>query len=107
MRCRPSPGYGAFAASQAAARSLSQTLRAEFSHSGLRMMNVYVGPTDDEWHQPLPPPKVAPSALARSIVDGLIEGLEDVYCGDVARDLAERWRRDPGVLERELTGGGS
>jgi hypothetical protein len=33
-------------------------LRAEFLHSGLRMMNVYVGPTDDEWHQPLPPPKV-------------------------------------------------
>jgi NAD(P)-dependent dehydrogenase (short-subunit alcohol dehydrogenase family) len=93
----PSPGYGAFAASQAAARSLSQTLRAEFSHSGLRMMNVYVGPTDDEWHQPLPPPKVAPAALARSVVDGLIEGVEDVYCGDVARDLAERWRRDPGV----------
>ncbi|WP_193175144.1 SDR family NAD(P)-dependent oxidoreductase [Oricola nitratireducens] len=103
----PDPGYGVFAASQAAARSLSQTLRAEFSHSGLRMMNVYVGPTDDEWHQPLPPPKVTPAALARSIVDGLIEGLEEVYCGDVARDLAERWRRDPGVLERELTGGGA
>jgi hypothetical protein len=55
------------------------------------------GPTDDEWHQPLPPPKVAPKALARkSIVEAGCEGLEDVYCGDVAKDLAERWRRDPG-----------
>lgn len=103
----PDPAYGAFAASQAAARSLSQTLRAEFHHSGLRMMNVYVGPIDDEWHQPLPPPKVAPQALARSIVEGLVEGREEVFCGDVARDLAERWRHDPGILERELTGGGA
>ena len=68
-------------------------------------MNVYTGPTDDEWHQPLPPPKVAPVALARSVVQGLIDGLEDVYCGDVARDMAERWKRDAKVLEREMTGG--
>ncbi len=101
----PDAAYGAFSASQAAARSLSQTLRAEFRASGLRVMNVYTGPTDDEWHQPLPPPKVAPAALARSVVQGLIEGLEDVYCGDVARDMAERWKRDAKVLEREMTGG--
>lgn len=101
----PDPSYGGFSASQAAARSVSQTLRSEFRASGLRMMNVYTGPTDDEWHQPLPPPKVAPSALARAIVDGLIEGVEDVWCGDVAQDMAERWNRDAKVLEREMTGG--
>lgn len=101
----PDASFGAFSASQAAARSLSQTLRAEFRASGLRVMNVYTGPTDDEWHQPLPPPKVAPAALVRSIVQGLVDGVEDVYCGDVARDLAERWKRDAKVLEREMTGG--
>jgi short-subunit dehydrogenase/uncharacterized OB-fold protein len=103
----PDAGYGAFAASQAAARSISQTLRAEFRPSGLRVMNVYVGPTDDDWHQSLPPPKVAPNALARSVMSGLIEGLEDVYCGDVANNLAERWKVDAKVLEREMTGGGA
>ena len=103
----PDPAFGAFNASQAAARSIAQTLRAEFAPSGLRVACVYTGPTEDEWHQPLPPPKVAPKALARSIVDGLQKGLEDIYCGDVARDLAERWRSDPGLLEREITGGGA
>lgn len=98
------PAFGAFSASQAAALSISQTLRGEFRASGLRVMNVFTGPTDDEWHQPLPPPKVAPQALAKSVVNGLAEGLEDVFCGDVARDLEERWRRDAKVLERELTG---
>ena len=72
----PDPGFGSFAASQSAALSLSQSLRAEFRASGLRLMNVFVGPTEDEWHQPLPPPKVAPVALARSVVQGLIDGLE-------------------------------
>ncbi|PQO23345.1 short-chain dehydrogenase [Rhodobacteraceae bacterium WD3A24] len=96
------PDHATFCASQAAALSLSQALRAELRAGGVKVMNLYVGPTDDDWHQPLPPPKVAPAALARSLVAGLRDGLEEVHCGDVARDIAERWRRDPKVLEREI-----
>jgi NAD(P)-dependent dehydrogenase (short-subunit alcohol dehydrogenase family)/uncharacterized OB-fold protein len=103
----PDPAYGAFNASQAAARSVAQTLRAELAASGLRVSCIYTGPVDDEWHQPLPPPKVAPKALARGVVEALERGLEDHFVGDVARDIAERWRESPGVLEREITGGGA
>ena len=99
----PAPALGGLSASQAAAHSLSLTLRAEFRGAGLRVMNVFTGPTDDAWHQPSPPPKVTATALARDVARGLIEGLEDVYCGDAARDLIERLRRDPKVLELELT----
>jgi NADP-dependent 3-hydroxy acid dehydrogenase YdfG/uncharacterized OB-fold protein len=99
------PGFGAFSASQAAARSLSQNMRADFRGSGLRVMNVYSGATDDEWHQPVHPPKVAPAALAHSVVAGLRDGLEEVYCGDVAKDIAERFRENPGLLEHEVTAG--
>ncbi|MEL6205095.1 MAG: SDR family oxidoreductase [Pseudomonadota bacterium] len=99
------PGYGAFAASQAAARAVSLSMRGEVRSAGLRVMNVYTGPTDTSWFQPVPPPKVTATALARAVVDGLERGLEDVWCGDVARDMAERFRRDPKVLERELTMG--
>ena len=100
-----SPDYGCFSASNAAAYSLSQSLRGECRTSGLRVMNVFVGPTDDDWYQPLPPPKVLPAAVARSIVEGLRGGLEDVWCGDIAKDVRDRWRRDPKVLEREMTAG--
>ena len=98
-----SPSYGCFNASHAAARSLSQSLRAEFRQSGLRVMNVYTGPTEDDWHQPSPPPKVSPQALARSIVQGLRDGLEETLCGDIAKDVYQRFRADPSVLEREST----
>lgn len=104
----PEAGFGAFAASQAAARSISQSLRAEFRSSGMRVMNVYIGPSEGEaWFQPLPPPKVTPNAIARSVVAGLIEGLEDVTCGDIARDIYARWQADALLLEREMAGGGA
>ncbi|ABD54253.1 SDR family NAD(P)-dependent oxidoreductase [Jannaschia sp. CCS1] len=99
------PDYGCFSASNAAAYSLSQSLRGEFRSAGLRVMNVFVGPTDDDWYAPLPPPKVLPTGLARSVVDGLRDGLEDVWCGDIAKDMRDRWRRDAKVLEREMTFG--
>lgn len=98
------PAYGAFSAANAAAYSLSQCLRAELRAGGVRVMNVFCGPTEDEWHQPLPPPKVAPLALARATIAGLKDGLEDVFVGDVAKDLIDRWRAGPKILEREMTG---
>lgn len=100
------PDFGAFSAANAAAHSLSQCLRAEMRPGGVRVMNVYSGPTEDEWHQPLPPPKVAPAALAKAVVAGLRGGLEDVFVGDVATDLIDRWRAGPKILEREMTESG-
>jgi NAD(P)-dependent dehydrogenase (short-subunit alcohol dehydrogenase family)/uncharacterized OB-fold protein len=96
------PAFGSFSAASAAALSLSHCLRAELRPGGVRLLNAFTGPTDDPWHQPLPPPKVAPSALARAIVAGLRDGLEEIYVGDVARDLVDRWRASPKILEREL-----
>jgi NAD(P)-dependent dehydrogenase (short-subunit alcohol dehydrogenase family)/uncharacterized OB-fold protein len=101
------PAHGTFSASKAAALSLSQCLRAEMRPAGIRVINVFPGPIDDEWNQNLPPPKVAPAALASAIVTALREGIEDVYPGDVAQEWLERWRDNPKVLERELAAGGA
>jgi NAD(P)-dependent dehydrogenase (short-subunit alcohol dehydrogenase family)/uncharacterized OB-fold protein len=101
------PPHGTFSASKAAAHSLAQCLRAEMRPAGIRVVNIFPGPIDDEWNQNLPPPKLAPEALAASIVKALKEGIEDVYPGDVAQEWLERWRDNPKVLERELAAGGS
>jgi NAD(P)-dependent dehydrogenase (short-subunit alcohol dehydrogenase family)/uncharacterized OB-fold protein len=97
------PPHGTFSASKAAAHSLAQCLRAEMRPAGVRVVNVFPGPIDDEWNQLLPPPKLAPSALAKSMVKALQEGIEDVYPGDVAQEWLERWRDNPKALERELS----
>lgn len=101
------PPHGTFSASKAAAYSLAQCLRAEMRPAGIRVLNVFPGPIDDEWNQNVPPPKLAPSTLATAIVRGLRDGVEDIYPGEVAQEWRERWRDNPQVLERELaTGGG-
>ena len=97
------PPHGAFCASKAAAHSLAQCLRAEMRPAGVRVVNVFPGPIDDEWNQLLPPPKIAPAALAKAIVGALRDGIEDVYPGDVAQEWLARWRDNPKALERELS----
>lgn len=97
------PPHGTFSASKAAAQSLAQCLRAEMRPAGVRVVNVFPGPIDDEWNQLLLPPKIAPAALANAIVKALREGIEDVYPGDVAQEWLERWRDNPKALERELS----
>jgi len=104
----PDASFGAYGASQAAARSIGQSLRAEFAASGMRVMHLYVGPVEtDPWVEPLPPPKVTPAAMARALVGGLVDGLEEVVCGDIARDVYARWQADALLLEREMKGTGA
>ena len=97
------PPHGTFSASKAAAHSLAQCLRAEMRPTGVRVINVYPGPIDDEWNQLLLPPKIAPAALANAIVNALKQGTEDVYPGDVAQDWLARWRENPKALEVEAS----
>ncbi len=95
------PPHGTFSASKAAAHSLAQCLRAEMRPFGVRVINVYPGPIDDEWNQLLLPPTIAPAALANTVVDALKRGVEDSYPGDIAQDGLARWRENPKALERE------
>ncbi|HEY2400147.1 MAG TPA: SDR family NAD(P)-dependent oxidoreductase [Steroidobacteraceae bacterium] len=99
------PPLGTFSASKAAAHSLSQCLRAEMQRAGVRVINVFPGPIDDERNQSLSLPKLSPEALARATVKALQDGVEDVYPGDVAQEWLARWRENPKVLERELAEG--
>ena len=101
------PPHGTYSASKAAALSLAQCLRAEMQPAGIRVINLFPGPVDDEWNQLTPPPKIAPAALAQAVVKALRDGVEDAYPGDVAQEWLARWRENPKVLERELAVGGN
>ena len=96
------PPQGTYSASMAAALSLAQGLRAQLRAGGIRVLNVFPGPIDHEWNQELPPPKLAPRALAAAVVAGLRDGVDDLYPGDVAQEWRERWRADPKGMEHEL-----
>jgi len=96
------PAFGTYSASQAAALSLAQCLRAELAGGGVRVVNAFVGPLDDDWHQLVPPPKLAPALVARRIVDALRRGQEDVPIGAVAEEIAQRLAENPKEIERGI-----
>lgn len=97
------PSHGTYSASKAAALSLAQCLRAEMTPANVRVINVFPGPIDDEWNQMMPPPKLAPQAVARAIIGALQGSVEDVFPGDVAQDWLARFRDNPKALEREMS----
>jgi NAD(P)-dependent dehydrogenase (short-subunit alcohol dehydrogenase family)/uncharacterized OB-fold protein len=96
------PAFGAYSASQAACLSLSHCLRAELRPGGVKVVNLFTGPVDTEWFQTVPPPKVAPRAVAQAMVSALKNGLEEIYVGDVAEEIRQRLASNPKALEREL-----
>ncbi len=96
------PPHGTYSASKAAAWSLSQNLRTELRPAGVRVINLFPGPVDDEWDQLEMPPKLSAAALAAAAVEALKGSVEDVYPGDVAQDWLARNLESPKTLEREL-----
>ena len=99
------PEMAGYAAAHAAALSLSHSLRAQLGGGGVRLMTVLSGPTEDDWFQLAPQPKVTGKALADAVVGGLMRGLEEMVVGDVARDLTARLAENPKSVERDLSQG--
>ena len=97
------PAFATYSASVAAAWSLSQCLRNDLLEGGVKVVNVFPGPLEDEWQQLLPPPKLTPEALANAVVKALVDGVEDVYPGAVAQEIHARLRENPKEVERELS----
>ncbi len=96
------PAYGVFSSVEAACLSAAQTLRSELRPGGVKVVNVFSGPLENEWFQTVPPPKVAPAALAKAVIAALRAGIEDAFVGEVAQDIRARLAVNPKALEREL-----
>jgi len=94
------PASAVYAAAQAAELSLAQSLRGEMSQGGVRVCNVFSGPMEEPWFEDMPPPKVAPAAVAKAVLKALTEGLEDIYIGDIAAEFRDRMLRNPKETER-------
>ena len=95
----PDGGYPAVSAAHAATlahiRALRPTLRP------LKLINAFVGPLDDAWHQGLLPPKVSPAQLSAGVIAALQQGLEEIAVGDIARHTLARWHDNAAITLRE------
>lgn len=93
------PHVASYAASKAAAWSLTQALRGLLAPQGTLVIGVFPAFVDTDMARRVPFPKLAPKDLAASVIDALHAGTEDVYPGDAAR-IANDLQRDPKSVER-------
>jgi NAD(P)-dependent dehydrogenase (short-subunit alcohol dehydrogenase family) len=96
------PMYGSLSASKAAALSLTQGVRAELAKQGTLVVAVMPGAVDTEMERNFPPPKLPPGDAARAALDGVEQGLEEVYPGDMANGMSQGLAGDAKAVEKDL-----
>lgn len=79
------PGAGAYAASKAAAWSLTDSARLELADQGTHVVGVHMGLVDTDMAAGMDAPKISPSALAAAGLDAIESGLDEVLADDWAR----------------------
>jgi NAD(P)-dependent dehydrogenase (short-subunit alcohol dehydrogenase family) len=94
------PLMGSLCASKAAALSLTQGVRAQLAPQGTVVLAVMPGAVDTDMTKDFPPPKMDPADVASAVMDAIEAGLEEVYPGDMAIDIARRLAADPKGVEK-------
>jgi NAD(P)-dependent dehydrogenase (short-subunit alcohol dehydrogenase family) len=76
------PGAGAYAASKAAAWSLTDSARLELADQGTHVVGVHMGLVDTDMAAGVEAPKISPAALAAAGLDAIESGLDEVLADD-------------------------
>ena len=79
------PGAGAYAASKAAAWSLTDSTRLELADQGTHVVGVHMGLVDTDMAAGVEAPKISPTALATAGLDAIESGLDEVLADDWAK----------------------
>jgi NAD(P)-dependent dehydrogenase (short-subunit alcohol dehydrogenase family) len=74
----PPPHFGTYAASKAAAMSLTHSMRWDFEPLGIRLIGVYAGLIATEMVSNINMPKVSPEAVVGRVLDGIEAGENDI-----------------------------
>ena len=96
------PLMGSLCASKSAGLSLVQGVRAELAAQNTAVVAVMPGAVDTDMSKDFPPPKMAPEDVVTAALDGLEQGLEEIYPGEMASGLSQGLSADPKSVEKEL-----
>ncbi len=96
------PFSGSYSASKAAALSLTQGIRAELMAQGTLVIGVMPGTVNTELAKDWPDPKVEPTDVVKDTLQAVIDGQEDVYPGDQAKQIVNQLLSDPKGVEKYL-----
>ena len=96
------PLMGSLCASKAAARSMTQGVRAELAAQGTFVIGVVPGAVETDMTKDFPPPKMAPADVVTAALDAVEAGVEDIYPGDMAAGVVAGLDKDPKAVEKDF-----
>lgn len=98
------PPVGGYAASKAAAWSVTQALRAELRGRGIRVHGAFPGLIDTDMVRAFELPKTPANLVARAILEGVAADQEDIAPDPMSLEALAMFARDPRALERRHAG---
>ncbi len=96
------PPFGSYAASKAAAMSLTQCLRYELKDRGVEVFGVYAGFIDTAMIDYVKADKSAPEGVVRAALDGIEGGIADIDADPRSQEVRAALRDDPSALEAAM-----
>lgn len=96
------PGMAAYNASKAAAWSLTLSLRATLAAKNITVHSVFPGAVDTTMLAGVDIAKTAPQQVAEAIVQGVIEGREDIFPDPMSQQVYAAWRSDHKAVEKQF-----
>ena len=96
------PGGGAYAASKAAAWSLTDSARLELADQGTQVVGVHMGLVDTDMAAGMQAPKISPTALAAAGLDAIESGLDEVLADDWAKFVKSGLTLGPSQRYKQL-----
>lgn len=96
------PMCATYSISKAAVHSMTQGMRAELIETNNLVMGVYPGPIDTEMAADLEMDKDSPVIVAKAIVNGLLEGTEDIYPDQLAVQFGAMYATSPKGVEQQF-----
>ena len=91
-----------YAATKAALHSITQSARQMLQAQGTHVVEVYPGPVETDMAADLLVTKVTAASVAHAILDGVEQGLEDIYPDPFAKDYGDVYAVNPKALEGRL-----
>lgn len=88
-----------YSSTKAALHSLTQSTRQMLREQGTRVVGVYPGPVETDMAADLPLEKASPATVAEAILDGLEQGLEEIYPDPFAAASGKTYAVNPKGLE--------
>jgi NAD(P)-dependent dehydrogenase (short-subunit alcohol dehydrogenase family) len=95
-------GMLTYSTTKAALHSLTQSTREALLGQGTWVVGVYPGPVETDMSAELIMPKASAASVAHAILDGLEQGVEDIYPDPLAREYGAAYAVNPKSLEGRM-----